>query len=140
MVIDARSTVDHRARIERAWTADAAIRLAAAVTTDPSVELVPDRGHEPALGALAARLEPIVSWARSIPDEADDSAVRRGLHVAITRALLGVPRRTILVAFHELPTTLAAETPAPARLEAIAIEVGLRLRRLPVRWDEAAAS
>jgi len=138
--MDARSAEDRRARVDRAGTDDAAVRLAAAVTTDPSVELVPDRGHEPALGALAARLQPIVSWGRSIPDEGDDNAVRHGVHVATTRALLGVPRRTILVAFHELPTTLAAETPAPARLEAIAIEVGLRLRRLPARWDDAAAS
>jgi hypothetical protein len=140
MVIDAGSALERTRRLERHWTDDASYRLAAVVARDPSVELVPDRRIDSGVGALAARLEPIVSWARALPDEADDTAIRRGVHVAATRALLGVPRRTILVAFHELPATMASETPAPSRLEALAIEVGLRLRRLPAQWDVAPAS
>ena len=120
--------------VEPHWTDDAPRRLAATVAADPSVELTASD-----IERLPASLEPIVTWALAIQDESDDTAVRRGVHVAATRALLGLPRHTILVAFHELPTILARETGAPTRIGALAIEVGLRLRRLPAGWDAEAA-
>lgn len=115
---------------EPRWTDDAPRRLAAAVVADPSVELTTSDVER-----LPASLEPIVAWALAIRDESDDTAVRRGVHVAATRALLGLPRHAILVAFHELPTSLGREAAAPTRIGALAIEVGLRLRRLPAGWD-----
>ena len=130
MVIDT-----HRPGLTAGWfdrtrTDDAAFRLAAVVAADPSVEPSRAAGLDQGVGALAGRLEPIIAWARTVADTTDDVAVRRGVLVAATRTLLGVPQRTLLVAFHELPGVLGAETPAPHRLESLAIEVGLRLRGL----------
>jgi len=130
MVIDTQRPGLNAGWFRRSPTDDAAFRLAAAVATDPSVELTRAGGLDQGVGALAARLEPVVAWGRTIADTTDDVAVRRGVLVAATRSLLGVPQRTLLVAFQELPRILAAETPAPGRLEAVAIEVGLRLRGL----------
>jgi hypothetical protein len=133
-VIELEALVEPAQVVQPRWTEDAPRRLAAAVAADPSVELTASD-----IERLPASLEPIVTWALAIQDESDDTAVRRGVHVAATRALLGLPRHTILVAFHELPTILARETGAPTRIGALAIEVGLRLRRLPAGWDAEAA-
>ena len=129
-MIGAEAPVEAARVVEPRWADDAPRRLAAAVAADPSVELTASD-----LDRLPASLEPIVAWAWSIRDESDDTAVRRGVHVAATRALLGLPRHSILVAFHELPTVLSRDAAAPTRIGALAIEVGLRLRRLPAGWD-----
>lgn len=133
-MIELEASVETARVIEPRWTDDAPRRLAAAVAADPSVELTASD-----IDRLPATLEPIVTWALAIRDESDETAVRRGVHVAATRALLGLPRHTILVAFHELPTALARDTGAPTRIGALAIEVGLRLRRLPAGWDSEPA-
>lgn len=139
MVIDAHQPVLNAGWLDLPRADDAAFRLAAVVAADPSVELTRAGGLDQGVGALAARLVPIIAWARTVPDMTDDVAVRRGVLVAATRSLLGVPQRTLLVAFQELPRILDDETPAPRRLEAIAIEVGLRLRGLPGTEDPVRA-
>jgi len=131
MVIDPHGGRARGGWFDRPGSDDAAYRLAAAVAADPSVTLTREGGLDRGIGALAARLEPVIAWARTVSDTTDDVAVRRGVLVAATRMLLGVPQRTLLVAFQELPIVLAGETSAPRRLEDLAIEVGLRLRGLP---------
>ena len=121
MVIDARNHVDPAVAV-----ADAAGRLAAAIRTDPVVGGDVERCH--GVDAVAEQLVPIVAWAFDVPEMTDLDAIRTGVTVAGTRLLLGTPRRIVLAAVHELPAILDTESGAH-RLDEIAIEVGLRLRR-----------
>jgi hypothetical protein len=111
---------------EAAAVADAAARLTTAIASDPDVERdVAARGA----GAVADQLVPIVTWAVDVREMSDADAVRVGVVVAGTRMLLGTPRRIVLAAVHELPAVLGENAGGRDRLDEIAIEVGLRLRR-----------
>ena len=117
--------VEDRSADAAVTVANAARRLAGAIATDPSVERdVATVGHD----ALADQLVPIVAWAFDVPDMTDVDAVRIGVTVARTRLLLGTPRSIVLAAVHGLPAVLGDST-SPRRLDEIAIEVALRLRR-----------
>jgi hypothetical protein len=132
MEVASRPSVKHTtgftAAPSRPWSDGAAYRLAAVVTADPVLALAAGARDVP-VDMLAARFDPLVAWARNVPAMTDRDAIRRGVILAGTRTLVGVPRRMTLVALHELPATMRQETPAPRRLEALATEVGLRVRR-----------
>ncbi len=118
--------IDARPRPATAAIAEAADRVAAALAADQSVarDVAASGGAE----GVAHQLVPIVAWAFDVPRLSDLDAVRTGVTVARTRMLLGMPRRIVLAAVHELPTVLVGDVPSSHRLDPIAIEVGLRLR------------
>ena len=107
--------------------ADAAARLAARIATNPGCKA--DVAACGGVDLVADQLMPIVVWAFEVPGLADVDAVRVGVTVARMRLLLGTPLRIVLAAVHELPAVLLGASPSPGRLDELAIEVGLRVRR-----------
>jgi len=115
---------------------DSARRLALVISARRHVDLADD-GPDAGIDALARQLRPILAWARAVPQLTDGEAVRRGVTVARTRSLVGVPRRRTLVALQEVATVLGWHGPTADRLDSLAIEVGLRVRRTSGRRNLA---
>jgi hypothetical protein len=109
---------------------EAATRLAIAIAAAaPSASGVSAGGASASIDTIAARIGPIVSWAREVPRLRDAEAVRRGVTVARTRTLVGMPIGGTLVALHELTSVLEWDSARASRLDALAIEVGRRVER-----------
>jgi hypothetical protein len=92
-------------------------------------------GPDAEIDALAWQLRPILAWARAVPQLTDAEAVRRGITVARTRSLVGMPQQPTLVAMKEVAAVLGSDGPATHRLGSLASEVSVRVRRTSVTRD-----